>query len=181
MNPGSMARTSKLPHAVASIEFNPTSTILDSSFATELSATKSSWRQRNLHGWRFGIFTGCLLAWAVLLANTIIAIVAAVKGEGDTDISAQKTLYKGDCEYMRKLNIGAHLLINILSTFLLGASNYAMQCLSAPTRLEVDVAHSQRIWLDIGVPGVRNIKRISKWRAFLWLVLGLSSLPLHLL
>ncbi len=64
---------------------------------------------------------------------------------------------------------------------LLGASNYTMQCLSAPTRSEVDKAHSQGIWLDIGVPGVRNLRRISGVRITLWWLLAISSIPLHLL
>jgi hypothetical protein len=33
----------------------------------------------------------------------------------------------------RPLNIGIHLVINALSTILLGARNCCMQCLSAPT------------------------------------------------
>lgn len=37
-----------------------------------------------------------------------------------------------------------HIIINILSTALLAASNYVMQCLSAPTRPDVNEAHTQR-------------------------------------
>jgi hypothetical protein len=73
------------------------------------------------------------------------------------------------------------LLINALSTILLSASNYTMQCLSAPTRSEVDDAHSTGKWLDIGVPSVRNLGRIARKRVILWWLLGASSLPLHLL
>jgi hypothetical protein len=36
------------------------------------------------------------------------------------------TLYEGDCDRVRHLSTGLHLLINILSTTLLGASNYGM-------------------------------------------------------
>lgn len=56
-----------------------------------------------------------------------------------------------------------------------------MQCLSAPTRSEVDKAHSQGIWLDIGVPSVRNLRRLSTPRIVLWWLLAISSIPLHLL
>ena len=56
-----------------------------------------------------------------------------------------------------------------------------MQCLVAPSRKEVDIAHSKGIGLDIGVPSVRNLRHISRCRVFLWLALGLSTLPLHLL
>lgn len=80
-------------------------------------------------------------------------------------------------------NVGfwLHLIINILSTLLLGASNYSMQCLSSPTRSEIDKAHRQKLWLDIGVPSVRNLRRISASRIALWWLLAASSIPLHLL
>ena len=35
-------------------------------------------------------------------------------------------------------------------------------------------------WLDIGVPSIRNLSSISKTRAFMWLLLGLTSVPLNL-
>lgn len=70
---------------------------------------------------------------------------------------------------------------NVLSTLLLGASNYTMQCLASPTREEVDRAHSQNRWLDIGVPSIRNLTRISSHRKVLWWLLVISGVPLHLL
>jgi len=55
-----------------------------------------------------------------------------------------------------------------------------MQLLSAPTRKNVDRAHSQGIWLDIGIPSLRNL-RFSSWlKRSLWFLLALSSIPLHL-
>ena len=56
-----------------------------------------------------------------------------------------------------------------------------MQCLSSPTRNEIDKAHSQGIWLDIGVPSFRNLRRLSTIRTVLWWLLAISSVPLHLL
>ena len=91
------------------------------------------------------------------------------------------TILDGSCEKTKNLSLWLHLAINVLSTILLGASNYCMQCLSSPTRQEVDRAHSQGIWLDIGVPGIRNLRRISRRRLVLWMLLTLSSIPLHLL
>ncbi|KAI4214506.1 MAG: hypothetical protein LQ351_002923 [Letrouitia transgressa] len=55
-----------------------------------------------------------------------------------------------------------------------------MQCLSAPTRAEIDKALSKGISLDVGVPSFKNLRRVSKTRAFLWWLLALSSIPLHL-
>ena len=56
-----------------------------------------------------------------------------------------------------------------------------MQCLTSPTRDEIDKAHARHDWLDIGVPGLRNLRRISWDRVGLWWLLALSGIPLHLL
>lgn len=82
---------------------------------------------------------------------------------------------------MKEASRWLHLMVNILSTALLAASNYCMHCLSAPTRQDIDEAHSKRRWLDIGVPSIRNLRSISKARVFLWSLLAISSIPLHLL
>ena len=89
------------------------------------------------------------------------------------------SLYEGSCSLVKNIDIVSHLLINGLSTLLLGASNLCMQLLAAPTREEVDGAHSKKKWLDIGVPSWRNLKSISRTRRLMWCILGLSSVPLH--
>jgi hypothetical protein len=135
----------------------------------------------NSHGrkWRRSIRLGamfCGISLAINIAVTIFSYSSKVDSGG-----SRRILYHGDCKYARKLNTMIHLGINLISTILLASSNYAMQCLSAPTRREVDKAHACRIWLDIGIPSFRNLARISQMRAFLWLLLALSSLPLHLM
>ena len=40
----------------------------------------------------------------------------------------QGVLYEGSCSKVKKLGIGLHFVINILSTVLLAASNYCMVC-----------------------------------------------------
>lgn len=71
----------------------------------------------------------------------------------------------------------------MLGTGILAASNYTMQVLSAPTRTEVNKAHKKRDWVEIGVPGLRNLwgGRIKRERVVVWTLLLVSSLPLHLL
>jgi len=129
-------------------------------------------------GWRFGVLNFAILASVVFLIN----FVAMVSGLAATS-GAKGVFFDGDCDHVKRLNTGLHLGINILSTILLAGSNYTMQCLSAPTRSEVDSAHSRKpsVYLDVGVPGIRNLGHISRRRAVLWAALGLSSLPLHLL
>ena len=91
------------------------------------------------------------------------------------------TVFEGDCGKKTKISVWCHLLINACSTLLLSASNNAMPCLSAPTRSNVDNAHASGSWLDIGIPSTRNLRTVGWKRVVLWAVLGLSSLPLHLL
>lgn len=74
-----------------------------------------------------------------------------------------------------------HLAICILSSLLLGASNYCMQILSAPTRKEVDAAHAKRKWLSIGVASIKNLLYVDRRKTFVYILLGVSSIPLHLL
>ncbi|KAE8405608.1 hypothetical protein BDV37DRAFT_293060 [Aspergillus pseudonomiae] len=123
-------------------------------------------------------------AGIVLALNFVMAIVA-------TGISYSKpsnkrrfqsiALYDGDCSVSSHWATGLHLLINLLSTLLLAASNYVMQCLGAPSRSDVDQAHKQRKWLDIGTFSVRNFAVMDTRRKILWTLLLLSSTPIHMI
>jgi hypothetical protein len=130
-------------------------------------------------GWRGGALVGISAAVLVLFINTG-ALVATLK-INDVNDEGRLTIYEGNCSKVRKMNTGIHLLINVLSTLLLGASNYCMQCASAPTREEIDKAHNEKKWLDIGVLSWRNLRYISTSRLIIWVLLAFSSLPLHLL
>ncbi|PLB53494.1 hypothetical protein P170DRAFT_463166 [Aspergillus steynii IBT 23096] len=90
-------------------------------------------------------------------------------------------LYTGSCSVSKHWSIGLHVLINALGTAMLAASNYCAQYLAAPTREDVDKAHSRGSWMNIGIPSVTNIWRM-KWKyKILWLVLMVTSLPNHLI
>lgn len=125
-------------------------------------------------GWKPGVVNFAVCACIVLIINMVVSIWGSAARKG-------KVLAEGDCQQIKRLNSGLHIIINILSTILLSGSNYCMQCLSAPTREEVNSAHSARKWLDIGIPSIRNLRRISRPRLVVWVLLGLSTAPLHLL
>lgn len=125
-------------------------------------------------GWRVGALH--FGVWAVVVFG--INLVVTVWG---TTARKSGVLLEGDCDRVDLYNNGLHVLINVLSTILLSGSNYCMQCLSAPTRDEVNEAHSNMRWLDIGIPSIRNVKHLGKRRVVLWLSLAITSLPLHLL
>lgn len=91
------------------------------------------------------------------------------------------TIFQGQCSTVRTYDSALHVAINVLSTLLLGASNYCMQILVAPTRQEVDRAHGKSSWLDIGIPSVRNFREMNWKRRVGWTNLALSSATLHLM
>jgi uncharacterized protein DUF6536 len=134
-----------------------------------------------LIGWKFGV-TGWAVAVIVTLFINIGLSVFTIVGSNQGFDKGIRTLLQGDCSKITTYNRGAHLIINVLSTLLLSGSNYCMQCLSAPTRREIDNAHKRGIALDIGVPSLRNLVAFGpNWKVLMWTLLGISSLPLHLL
>lgn len=122
-------------------------------------------------------------ASAVVAVNIILTVVAFSIGYSNYTSNGFVTLplYIGDCSVSKNWSIGLHVLINALGTAMLAASNYCAQYLAAPTREDVDQAHAHGLWMDIGIPSVRNIWRM-KWRyKILWVALMVTSLPNHLM
>ena len=135
-------------------------------------------RIRKFNGYHFGVLCCAWSSGAVLVLNVIVTVWAARQFG---TVGGLGTLQDGNCKESSILGFWIHLIINILSTILLGASNYTMQCLGSPTRHEVDEAHSKGSWLDVGVPSVRNIRKVSRYRQILWWLLTMSTIPLQLL
>ncbi|EPS35533.1 hypothetical protein H072_11087 [Dactylellina haptotyla CBS 200.50] len=125
--------------------------------------------------WRIGAFLGATSSILVLLINIGAAIAAGVRQR-----SRDNGLFSGDCDTAKRILTVTHIIINILSILLLGASNYCTQILTAPTRRDVDKAHKDGKWLDIGVVSIRNLFYLSKGRLFLAIILMLSSVPIKL-
>ena len=117
-------------------------------------------------------------AIVVLLINVVSCTIAVSKYKVQGNLAI---LYEGDCDKVKRLDLWLHLVINILSTMLLAASHYSMQCVSAPTRTDIDRAHRKNSWMDVGIPSVRNLRFISWPRKILFCCLILSSVPLHLM
>ena len=136
-------------------------------------------RRPFLTGWRPGAVLSLIGAISVTIFNFVITIWVWKNPENIIE-GAIGTLSIGNCGRIRTANVRIHLLVNVLSTLLLCASNYCMQILSAPNRVELDQAHAQRIWLHIGVPNLRNLSHIGRSRFVLWLLLLFASMPLHL-
>lgn len=129
-------------------------------------------------GGRVTVLAGAAIAALALIANVGVLIWAATRY---TLVGGVATVFTGSCQTMRTAMLWSHLGINILSSLLLAAGNNCMQCLTAPTRADVDRAHGSRKWLDIGPHSLRNLTSIGSSRLLLWVCLALSSVPLHLL
>ena len=129
-------------------------------------------------GWKFGVTGWVAVVIMTLFINIGFSVFVTFYRGFQKGIG---TLLQGECSKITAYNIGAHLTINVLSTLLLSGSNYCMQCLSAPTRREIDKAHERGIMLDIGIPSSYNLGVLDPWKILMWILLAISSLPLHLL
>jgi hypothetical protein len=135
-------------------------------------------RRHRFKSWKVGVTSAAAMTTTVLLVNLVLTVWASVRFSLDDGIG---TVYEGACSTVSAWSFWLHILINGLSSMLLGASNYTMQCVTAPTRRECDLAHARGDWLDVGVPSVRNLSRISWKRRIMWTLLAFSSMPIHLL
>lgn len=131
------------------------------------------WTRRKVILW-----TSFTLVFFICVTNLVLAAIAW-SGYKITDGAA--TLYEGDCTVAKRADSGLHVLINVLGTLLLGASNLVLQLIVAPTRQEVDKAHAKGVWLNIGVPSFHNLRHLSKTSLVLWFFLTISSIPIHFL
>lgn len=123
------------------------------------------------------VLWGCFLAVSfICIINFSLATWAWVHFGTTSDGVVE--LYQGDCATIKRAVTWAHVVINVLGTVLLGASNLTLQLLVAPTRKEVDAAHAKGTWLDIGVPSLRNLRHIGRLRAMLWGLLAITSIPI---
>ena len=142
--------------------------------------TRTHYVWRQLHGgWRTGIALGALAAIIVLSIN--VGLLIWVRSAFDVPHDGAATVFRGSCTKKTTISIWCHLAINVCSTLLLSASNHAMRVLSAPTREDIDKAHCTGLRMDIGVSSIKNLRSIPKRRTMIWVALGISSIPLHLL
>lgn len=114
-----------------------------------------------------------------LLLNISVAVWASLR-KIDTEGSSV-SVFRGQCNQATRLNTWIHLLINALSTILLGGSNYCMQSLAAPSRSDIDKAHIKKSSLKVGVQNIHNFSLMQARNLLLWGCLAVSSIPLHLL
>lgn len=152
------------------------------------SQAKDGARRPLFHGWR-GRLARCTGATAlVALLNILFLSIAGSnlkpfdkEVEYGDSVPVGGAIFEGSCGKAKEFSLWLHLAINVLSTVLLASGNYAQQMLTAPTRKEIDRAHANQSWLNIGILSYRNLRGISKRRVLAWAVLALTSIPVHLM
>lgn len=104
--------------------------LIEDSTATERSDVEKENGRLSLSqrwsGWKFGVITGSVASIVVFPINLAFTLWGLGHRANEDGIRA---LYEGDCEKVHRLSVGGHLLINILSTILLSASNYCIVCI----------------------------------------------------
>ena len=143
------------------------------------SATEDRLKRSRFYGWRMGVLFGSCMSAFVLCCNLIVVVIGSRAHFGFQDGIAN--VRYGKAESISRWSTFFHILINAGSTILLASSNYTMQVLCSPTRHDIDTAHSNGRWVDIGLLSFRNLKVIPRKRVALVLLLAFSSIPLHLL
>lgn len=95
--------------------------------------------------WIAGVLICGVGATIVLLLNKILTVVAVSIAYSKTEnLNLNSTLlYRDKCSTSKNWRRGLHAVINVLSTIVLAASNYCMQCLCSPSRENVDNAHAR--------------------------------------
>ncbi|XP_014550275.1 hypothetical protein COCVIDRAFT_115896 [Bipolaris victoriae FI3] len=80
------------------------------------------------YGWRMSMLMGSCTSAAILAFNIVVVVLVAIKPGFNGDTAVLPFTY--DSVTMH-LSSGIHILINALSTILLGASNFTMQVLTS--------------------------------------------------
>lgn len=101
-----------------------------------------------MRGYRFGVTFCAGIVGTVFSINAILTIWAWKSFVVDAGLG---TIQQGSYKQTKKLSLWLHLAINVL---MLSASNYTMQCLSSPTRLDIDKAHAFGWILEFPVFGI---------------------------
>ena len=127
-----------------------------------------------------GALLSCVLLGFCFLAEVTLLIVALGLNNKYRD-NFENVLYEGHCTTAKRWTTLTALLLNFVATLTISSSNYVMQCLSSPSERELRHAHKNGRSLQIGVFSPSNISYLSPRKTAFWWLMGLSSIPVHLL
>lgn len=131
-------------------------------------------------GWKQAARVNCAI---LITIDILLVIFLIISTKSTNSLGKAFIFFQGTCDdgSVSKLNMLLHLLLNTVSTIIFSSSNFFMQVINSATRQELDLVHSKGFCLDIGVPSLTNAFRLGKFKFCSWMVLFLSSVPLHLL
>jgi hypothetical protein len=125
------------------------------------------------------LWTSFLIAFVICIFNLVVLCVLNFRTSYERS-DGLVSLFEGSCNKSRQLSVSYHVIINILSSGLLAASNLCMQLSTAPTRAQVDEAHQkENDYYDIGILSIRNWWKAKLSNKIICALLIISSLPLH--
>lgn len=131
-------------------------------------------------GWKRAARVNCVI---LITIDILLVIFLIISTTSTNSFSKAFMFFQGTCGdgSVSKLNMLLHLLLNTVSTVVFASSNFFMQVINSATRQELDLVHTAGLCLDIGVPSMTNAFRLGKFKLYTWILLFLSSVPLHLL
>jgi hypothetical protein len=121
---------------------------------------------------------------AVLMINialTIAAVGVSASNHNQSFGFGSIVLYQGSCSATQKRKIGLHLMINVLGVIMTATSSYCYTILMAPSRADIDKAHSKGTWLSVGVASWRNFRNLKRSSQALWSLLLLTSIIMQMM
>ncbi|KAM7218192.1 hypothetical protein V8F06_006483 [Rhypophila decipiens] len=135
-----------------------------------------------LQGWQGALKMLCVLSWVLVIPNLVISSVLSARGGLQEWVPTTVMIKQGNCDDIGRDDLWIHLAMNIVTTVLMAATNFAMQAWTSPTRADVDRIHAQGKTVDIGVLSLRNILsgRIRLKRLLVGCFMLIVALPLHL-
>lgn len=139
---------------------------------------KDAFEPMKIAGWQKGARL-CLLGALISLLAEAALLTVLLKLDGTAQ--GPNVVFSGDCKKAKSINLALVTLLNIVGTTLVGTSSYVMQCLNAPSRREVDKAHANGRYLNVGVPSVNNFRYLSVTKLCTWSIMLFSTIPIHLL
>lgn len=89
-------------------------------------------------------------------------------------------LFSGQCSHAININRVLQAALAVLAICISVSLDFFMRLASSPTVDDLREAHCQgRSW-DIAIHSFRNVRQISRWRAFAWITLISSAVPVQL-
>lgn len=117
------------------------------------------------------------LSATICLSMIISFIVSSTQGGafGTTQ------LFSGHCDRAININRGLQAVLAVLAIGVSVSFDFFIRLISSPTVANLREAHIKGHSFDVAVHSIRNVRQISHWRTFGWIMLVLLAVPIQLL